>query len=181
MNRLRNIFILSILLFVSSWLAGCASSPDLGTPDANNVSLVFGHIDASTSPYTLDSVQMKRTSPKTSTPYYNFWVVDGTFFRADVPRGNYRLNVLSGHADMKNNQIKLDLPDTQKQKLQVSISKPNTYYVGSFTYQPGSNTTSPRLINKTTPSESELLKKILPYAKDPYWRRMIEQRLNELP
>ena len=88
---------------------------------------------------------------------------------------------MSGHEELKNNQTRLSLSDAQKQKLQVSISKPGTYYVGSFTYQSGSHASSSRLTEKPTPSESELLKKILPYAKDPYWRRMIEERLRELP
>ena len=176
-------FVLTLLI-IAAILSGCASTPNLGTPDAENVSLVFGHIDMDEAPSELDWVQMKRMRPVTKTPYYNFWVVDGTFFRADVPEGTYKFTSFGGHSGWKNTSYNYNFPNQGKGELDRRISKPGIYYVGSYKYEKiDTGFFSPdqfNLVPTKAPSELEMLEKMLPYADDPYWKNMITKRMQEL-
>jgi hypothetical protein len=169
-----------LTLFAAGLLTGCASSPRLGPPSTDDVSLVFGHINMDQASAKLDSVQMKRIYPETRTPYYNFWVVDGTFFRADVPKGTYDFTSFGGHSGLKNKSHEYDFPGHGKGKVSPRITIPATYFVGSFRYSGIDNAGNAILVPAKAPSEYELLRKILPYAKDPYWSNMIKKRLNRL-
>ena len=165
-------------------LAACATTPSLTAPEGKDVSLVFGHIDMSEAPSDLHWVTMQRLRPVTETPYYSFWVVDGTFFRINVPAGTYKFTKFGGHSGWKNTSYTYGFPSQGQSKLDRRIDRPGLYYAGSWKYrkvktgffQPGKFDVEA----SRTPSELELLQKMLPYADHPHWKQMIEQRIREL-
>lgn len=176
--------IITLFLLVAFALTGCSVTPKLEKPDGENVSLVFGHIDMDDAPSELGSVVMKRMRPVTKTPYYHFWVVDGTFFRGDVPEGSYKFTSFGGHSGWKNTSYNYNFPDQGKGELDRRISKPGLHYVGAYKYSEIDTgifqADKFNLVAVKKPTELELLERILPYADDAYWKNMIEKRIREL-
>ncbi len=184
-TRLRNITSALVLLLLA--LGGCSvtpPTPSLDKPADENRSLIFGYIDMEDAPSDLFYVDMKRMRPVTDTPYFYFWVVDGLFFRHNTPAGTYKFTQFSGGKRYGNITHKYDFPAQGKGMLDQTIDKPGIYFVGSYKYrevdtgffEAGKFELEPT----TTPTELELLRRILPYAHDPYWVTMIENRIREL-
>lgn len=165
--------------------SGCGSTPEITPPeDKESTSLVFGHLDMSDAPSDLDWVWMKRMRPVTDTPYFSFWTVDGTFFRGNVPPGTYKFTKFGGHSGWKNTTYNYNFPDQGKGELDRQVGSNGLYYVGSWRYKKiKTSFWKPDqfdLERVKSPTERELLERMLPYAKGAHWRGMIERRLREL-
>jgi len=99
----------------------------------------------------------------------------------DVPPGRYRFTEFGGDNPYSNMRFRLSLKE-QPQFVR-EISKPGVYYIGSYKYKgnkPLVGRYTFELVPSKTPSERELLEKILVYAEHEHWRQMITQRLNQL-
>ncbi len=183
---MKGIYSLRLLLAVTlaAFVAGCSTTPSLDKPAGTGMSLVFGHIDMDDAPSDLDWVELKRMRPISKEPYLGFWVVDGTFFRGDVPTGTYKFTQFGGHSGWKNATYTYDFPTQGKGEMDRRIDKPGLYYVGSYAYKNiSTGLFEPDkfdLIPSKSPNELDLLQKIRPYANDPYWQRMIDKRIKEL-
>ncbi|KPK52805.1 MAG: hypothetical protein AMS22_08520 [Thiotrichales bacterium SG8_50] len=167
-------------------LAACGSSPHLNDAPANkNVSLVYGYIDMDEAPSKLQRVTMKKLKPKSDTPYYHFWVVDGMFFRSNVPPGTYKFTEFGGFSGWKNVDYTYNFPSQGRGALDPVIRRPGAYYVGSYKYEKIKKESffgqdKYDLAPVKSPNEKELLQKMLPYAKHPHWKGVIEKRLSKL-
>lgn len=173
-----------LLILAGLFLAGCSSTPELAEPEGEQPSLVFGHIDMSDAPTDLGWVSMKRMRPLTETPYYGFWVVDGTFFVSNTPPGTYKFVNFGGHSGWKNMNATYSFPGQGKGELDREIQRQGLYYVGSWKYKKIKTGIFQAdkfdLVRVNTPTERELLERILPYAKHDFWKKAIERRVREL-
>jgi len=177
-NR-KSIRLLSFALLAALALTSCSTyTPVLEKPTQAGDSLVFGYIDMDDAPTPVKWVNMKRMRPVVATPYYNFWVVDGTFFRGHTPYGSYKFTQFGG------SNYTYSFPEQGKGELDPQINTPGVYYVGSYKYKKISKglfrDDEFDLVKTDSPSELELLKKIVVYAQDDYWKAMIEKRIREL-
>ncbi len=167
-----------ILTVFSFAVMSCGTSPYLKEPVDENVSLVFGYIDMSEATNYLGSLYMKRLSPSSADPFYGFICVDGMFYLGDIPPGIYKMYEFSG-----GNTI-YSLPPQGKMPWDPVIEKPGLYYMGTYTYknQPSGFFELGKFgfEKSDTPSEKELLEKLLKYAGDTKWKAMIEKRIGEL-
>ncbi|MDH5649024.1 MAG: hypothetical protein OEY67_05145 [Gammaproteobacteria bacterium] len=179
-RNLIRILLLTILLAT----AGCSTTPSLDEPEGNQPSMIYGHIDMEDAPCKLGWVTMKQMRPKTDKPYYNFWIDEGTFFRINVPPGTYKFDEFGGAPRFGNTIYTFSFPDQGKGEMDRQIKRQGLYYVGSYKYkkiktrfwQQGKFD-----LEKTKgPSEKEILQKILPYAKHPFWIKKINERLKQL-
>lgn len=175
----------ALVALIGLLLAGCASTPELTSPEGrNDLSLVFGYVDMSDAPSKLDFVWMKRMRPVEDKPYYSFWTVDGMFFRANVPPGTYKFDKFGGHSGWKNTTYNYRFPEQGKTELDRQIAKPGIYYVGSYRYKEIKTSfwkpDNWDLERVNSPSERELLEKMLPYAKHEHWKKLIQNRIAEL-
>ena len=167
-------------------LAACGSSPHLNNAPADNtVSMVYGYIDMEEAPSKLQSVTMKKLKPKSDAPYYHFWVVDGMFFRNNVPPGTYKFTQFGGFSGWKNTEYTYSFPSQGRGAFDPIIRRPGAYYVGSYKYvkikkESFFGQDKYNLVPVKSPSEKELLQKMLPYAKHPHWKGMIEKRMSGL-
>ncbi len=184
-TRLLNTTSALVLLLLA--LGGCSvtpPTPSLKKPVEESSSLIFGYIDMEDAPSPLIHVSMKLMRPVTDKPYFGFWVNDGLFFRGDTPAGVYKFTQFAGGPRYGSTTHRYRFPDQGKGMLDQTIDKPGTYFVGSYKYrevdtgffEAGKFELEPT----TTPTELELLRRILPYANDPYWVTMIENRIREL-
>ena len=163
-------------------ILGCSTTttPKLGKPEIENGSLVFGYIDMEDAPSWYQWIEMKSETQPKKEPRY-FWVKDGMFFRVDVSPDRYRLTEFGGSNRYTNSEFRFTLPE--QPQFRREINKPGVYFIGSYRYK--SNTPlvgryTFDLLPSKTPSERELLEKILVYAEHEHWRRIIVQRLNQL-
>lgn len=184
MIRLLQSYRLLLISLMSASLAACGS-PKLVAPEGDGESLVYGYIDMDEAPTRLDWVSMKRMRPLTKTPYYNFWVVDGVFFRGSVQPGVYKFDQFGGHSGWKNLNASYAFPSQGKGELDREITQPGLYFVGAYSYKKVKTGFFEAgkfdLVSSNKPTEREILQKILPYAKHEHWKDMIEKRLREMP
>lgn len=180
----RKMLVHSLIILTLLITTGCASRPVLDEPKGDQSSFVYGHIDMSEAPCKLSWVSMKRMKPKTKTPYYNFWIDDGTFFRINVPNGTYKFTEFGGSSGWKNTIYTFSFPKQGKGDLDRIIRKQGRYYVGSWKYKKVKTRFWQQgkydLVKTKGPSEKEILLKILPYAKHPHWVKVIKRRLKQL-
>jgi hypothetical protein len=177
---------LSIMVGIALILGACGSSPHLNNAPADkNVSMVYGYIDMEDAPSKLQRVTMKKLKPKTSEPYYHFWVVDGMFFRNNVPPGTYKFTQFGGFSGWKNVDYTYSFPSQGRGGLDRRIRRPGMYYVGSWKYVKIKKKSlfaqdKYDLVRVKSPTEKELLQKMLPYAKHPHWKDMIDARMKKV-
>lgn len=166
------------------FLVGCSSRPVLDKPDGRPSSFVYGHIDMADAPCKLGWVTMKRLKPKNKTPYYSFWIDDGTFFRINIPNGAYKFTEFGGSSGWKNAVYTFSFPDQGQGKMDRRITREGRYFLGSYKYKKVKTGFWKQgkydLIKTKGPSEKEILQKILPYAKHPHWIKVINRRLAQL-
>lgn len=175
----KHIHLFSLALLAALALASCsAPPPKFGKLDEPNLSLVFGHIDMEEAPSKLKWVELKMVRPVVEKPYYYFWVREGTFFRSHVRQGSYKFEKFGGG----NNEY--IFPSQGRGVMDRQIARPGLYYVGSYKYKKISRGLFRGdefdLIPSNSPSELDLLKKMVVYAEDDYWKGMIEKRIREL-
>lgn len=179
MSNTKRIHLFSFALLAVLALSGCSTpTPRFDKPPEPNLSLVYGHIDMEDAPTKLSWVALKMVRPVVKEPYYNFWVRDGSFFRANVRQGSYKFESFGG-----GNTTYL-FPKQGKGVLDRQIERPGLYYVGSYKFKKISKglfrSDEFDLVPTDSPSELELLKKIVVYAHDDYWKNMIQTRIKEL-
>jgi hypothetical protein len=78
----------------------------------------------------------------------------------------------------------LGFPSQGQSKLDRRLDRPGLYYAGSWKYRKVKTGFFQQgkfdVEASRTPTELELLQKMLPYADHPHWKQMIEQRIREL-
>lgn len=172
-----------LMLVALSLLVGCGDRPFI-KPEANDESMIIGYIDMADAPGSFNGVHVKRIQPVSKTPYYNFWIDGGMFYRSPVAPGVYKMDSFSSYSRWSNTNYTLNFPKSGRSEMDLKITKPGVYYVGSWKYAKVKTGFFEHgkfdLIRIEKPTELDLLKQVLPKAKDPYWVNMINKRIKEL-
>jgi hypothetical protein len=179
LSNKKPIRLFTFALLAALALSGCSTpTPKFVKPEEPNLSLVFGYIDMEEAPTKLKWVALKMVRPVVKEPYYNFWVREGAFFRSHVRQGSYKFEDFGG------GNTRYIFPSQGKGVMDRQITTPGLYYVGSYKFKKISRgifrTDEFDLVPTNSPSELELLKKIVGYAEDDYWKAMIQRRIREL-
>jgi len=165
-------------LFLSA--CGGGMSQQMEEPKDSDRSIVFGHIDMKNGPCWLHWFNMKQVLPKVEKPYYWFRIDEGTFYAEYIPLGSFQLSEFGGDGSWPSNtRYTFRFP----QQLEgLRLEKPGIYYIGSFKMtDEGSFFKSKYDIELAqTPSEREVIEKILPRAKGTQWEERLKRRLEEL-
>lgn len=164
-------------------LGGCGSQPFL-KPETTNESLIIGYVDWDDAPGKLTGVSIKKIQPVEERPYYNFWIDGGTFYRSSVKPGVYKMDSMRSHRSFPAGSWIFNFPQSGRGEMDVKVVKPGIYYVGSWKYKEIKTGFFEQgkfdLERIAKPTELELLKQVLPEARDPYWVEMINRRIREL-
>jgi len=143
-------------------------------------SLIVGHIDMKDGPCWLHWFSMKQVMPKVEKPYFNFRIDEGTFYAEYIPLGSFQLSDFGGDGSWPSNtRYTFRFP----QQLQgLRLEKPGIYYLGSFKMTDEGNFFKSKydIELAKTPSERDVLEKILPHAKGTDWEERLRLRLEEL-
>ena len=169
-------------ILAAAFLSACGGglSQQMENPKDPDASLICGHIDMKDGPCWLHWFTMKQVLPKVEKPYYNFRIDEGTFYAEYIPPGSFQLSEFGGDGSWPSTtRYTFKFP----QQLQgLRLEKPGIYYIGSFKMtDEGSFFKSKYDIELAkTPTEREVLEKLLLRAKGTEWEERLRQRLEEL-
>ena len=188
-SRVRRLLLAFCAAILAS-VTGCATL-DLREPEKDNVSLVFGYLDMSEAPGDLQWIDLKQLRPVTDKPYYHCAVEDGMFWNQYIPSGSFKVSDFGGMSGLDlgilylfGSEVEYSFGNQGRGKMDPVIERPGLYYVGSYRVKitkRGFFTNSEYDIEPLeSPSEKELLERLLVHAKDTSWRERILARLEEL-
>lgn len=178
------------ILFLAALGTGC--SIQLGGSDVKaftksvqeEESLVFGHLDMTDAPSRFDWIVVKRLKPLTDKPYYNFAIDGGLFFRTHTPPGTYKFDNFGGYSFMRQANITYGFPQQGKGEMDRVIPKTGIYFVGAYKYVKIKTGVFERdkfqIVRSDTPTEKELLRKLLDKAEHSSWKAALNKRIAEI-
>ena len=160
-------------------LAGCATDEHPSLRDINRpeTSLLYGYMDMTEAPSGMSYFDMKNF-PAYDT-YYDFEVDKGLFYHEAVPPGTYQLNEFGGRSAF----LLIFFPTLHRYSFlnpdaKFKIATPSMYYLGSFKYVRDKDNFDIARIK--SPSEGDLLLRLLPKVRGTKWEGTILGRLKTL-
>lgn len=178
---MKRVLRLSVVVLIAV-LPGCTTH--MLNPTDPNASLVYGFIDMSDAPSNVDYVTLRqyKPKPKDGNPYRNAKAVDGLFWFDQLPPGTYQVVSFGGHSWWKNTSYSYSMHDFAKNETAITIQKPGLYYLGAYKYKKEGPFSSGKfsMIRLDSPTEKEILQRLLPYSTDTQWEAMIKKRIGAL-
>ncbi len=188
-NRLR----IAVLIAIAAVLSGCGGTTmlkDDSTPASNT--LVFGYIDMTDAPVSLDRVSIRQMAPKTSEPFLEQDVDDGMFFNSFLKNGSFYIYEFGGASwgffnaggIFGKERLSFDFETEHHNFGRFKIEKPGLQFVGSYKYKkiktglfaPDKYEVEP--VN--SPTERELLERLAKVTTSKAWEAKISKRIQEL-
>lgn len=177
MSRPSHVIAIAIALLLS---AACSNNP-LPEPPGPQDSIVYGYLDMNDAPVDLSWVSMRQFAPPTDEPYWSFGVDKGTFWNTYLDPGAYALESFGGSGF--NSRYTFNVP-RQDGSMRIVIDKPGIYYLGAFRYKnikTGVFEPDKFDLERTdSPSEREVLEKLIVIMKGTVVEPKLQQRLREL-
>jgi hypothetical protein len=176
------IAVLIVNMVVFFMVAGCSSGPYImKNPKDSNASLVFGYFDMSDAPCRLGWIQLRQLNTDKKDPTEVFAVSNGIFYDEMIIPGLYRFDVFVGSSG----RTIYYFPMPQgKNEWDPVIEKPGIHFVGSYKYKKSEHTPLQSghfsIVKINTPTEKEILEKLLAYAGDTVWVNKIKERIKEI-
>lgn len=175
----------NILYYIglTAFVSACSTAGYMDRPGEPGNSIVFGYIDMSDAPTELQWVSIKKMHPPSDTPYFQFFVDDGMFYRPNLRPGSYKFWEFGGFSTLRQANYTFTFPPQGKGELDRQISKPGVYFAGCYKYEKvRTGIFSPGkfdLVRIGGNCEQEMLTRLEKWAKDPQWQRMISQYRTE--
>ena len=180
------------LLAAALVTGGCTGHRFLTEAEGDTRSLAFGFIDMSEAPSNLNYFNLKQVRPKTDKPYRQMRL-DGTgmFYIENLPVGSYQVSDFGGpcrrfllfcfhSADF----YEYTFPEHGRNETAARITRPGIYFLGAYKYEPVKTSWFKPdqfdIARIESPTEAELLERLLPYATGTQWESIVRSRLARL-
>ena len=161
-------------------LAGCSDARFLDKPPAEERSFVYGYIDMDDAPTDADWVHIRQFAPKVKNDIWSMRTHDGVFYIEKFGPGSYGVIKFGGGGGFFTNPHAYGIP-RQDTSMRLVIKKPGIYYLGTFKYKHidrGFFQQDSFDIEKAdTPTEKEVLKRIIEFAKGSGWEQQLKNHL----
>jgi hypothetical protein len=188
-------------LWLGMWLlGGCAygfsDHKTLGTqpdqPSSTQASFVFGYIDMQDADPGLDWVTFQQLAPVAKDPDIPGHAKDGIFYLENVAPGSYQVYDFGGRGGgfFAKGKVYYSYPvsfpvSRQSGFMRVKVEKPDVYFLGAYKYVSvkGNRFTTSYVYDLEplkTPTEREVLQRLLPMVKGTQWERRLTERLRRL-
>lgn len=184
MTRRRTASFFGLLIFL---IAGCATS-DPVDPKDQSLSLVYGYIDMADAPSSLGWVRIKLYDGKNAG--YLVSAHKGLFFHIGVEPGPYQVERFGREARfLSNTNYTYNFGTRGRNETAIKVDKPGVYFMGAYKYVEVPTgwfeQDKFRMERAKTPTERELLTKLLAILEDDYSEytrqiAMVKQRLAQL-
>ena len=181
---MKNRFWIAILIVMTFALGGCADRMIRDEDDSASKSLVFGYVDMQEAPVSLDWLTIRQVLPKTDKPYWHASTDDGMFWNPHIKGGAYQMDAFGGHSGWRNANYTFSFPRQYAEGGRFKIQKSGIYFLGSYKYkdvktgifEPGKFDFE----RVDSPTERELLERLLKFTESNAWKARINQRIAEL-
>jgi hypothetical protein len=161
-------------------LLGCSGAV-VPRPQEPQESIVFGHIDMSDAPVSLQWVSIRQYAPPSEAPYWSAGVQDGVYWQWYLKPGSYGVDSFGGSGF--NSNYSFNMP-RQSKALRLVIQKPGIYFLGSYKYKPvKTGFFEPGkydLEESDKPTEAEVLHDLLKLVKGTPVEPKLQARLKEV-
>jgi hypothetical protein len=188
-NRLR----IAVLIAIATALSGCGGTAmlkDDSTPTSNT--LVFGYIDMTDAPVSLDKVSIRQMLPKTSEAFLEQDVDDGMFFNSFLKNGSFYIYQFGGASwgffkaggIYGKERLSFDFKTERHNFGRFKIENPGLQFLGSYKYKKietgffESDKYEVEAVN--SPTERELLERLAKVTTNQAWETKISKRIQEL-
>lgn len=180
------------LLLVSCGGYVFTKSAGVDEVEAKNSILVYGYVDDSEAPFDMQWATIKQVKPIIKDPYLEMRSNrEQLFYLENLPIGSYLLESIHGveKGFFGKAVWTWGFPnlatDPEFKKIQLKARKPGLYYMGSYKMhlvKKGGFFSSDvhRLDVSETPTEKEVLKKLLKHTKGTKWHTLVKRRIAQL-
>lgn len=176
--------VLPLLFLLLSGCGGRAiTKADIDKPD---VSLVYGYIDMKKAPSRMQYLQVKQVLPKTDKPYWGFGVYKDVFYHMALKPGSYQLENFGGMSGLKLGFLYLGgkqfIYEFPGQGNGLRINEPGLHFVGAYKFKKAGTFWNRKfdLEPVKSPSEKEILTRMLPRLKGTKWEAKVKARIAKL-
>ena len=195
-GRLR----IGLLVLIAGLLAGCAYGfsdhktldPRPDQPRSQQMSFVFGYIDMQDADPSLDWVTFQQLAPVAKAPDIPARAQDNIFYLENVSPGSYQVYDFGGRGGgfLAKGKLYYSYPvsfpvSRQSGHLRAKVEKPGIYFLGSYKYISisGNRLTTNYVYDLEplkTPTEREVLERLLPSVKGTQWEARLAEHLRKL-
>lgn len=193
-----NYKVVSRLLLAAFLVVGLASctfylSKGKGIDDQEekNSILIFGYLDDSEAPFTMEWGEVKQVRPASDEPYKEMRSNnEGLFYLENLPTGLYKVTTLSGpEKGLSQNYWDWTMPspsdDKAFKRMELKASKPGLYFVGSYKINKIKDgglfgVDKYETVATKDVSEKQALQKLVKYADGTKWEGLIKKRMAQI-
>ncbi len=187
MPNKKSLFLIVNLLVITALFYGCSArlSKMAEEQDSSDTALLFGYIDMKDAPSNLESVNLRQSPPRSSDPNIPMRADDeGLFYRENVPKGSYSLSTFGGRGwtlgflSFGKERYYYTFPDEGFKYKKFNLTKTGLVFLGS--YKMNKVKSKYEFVDAGSPTEKELLTKLLAYTAGTKWEKVIKNRLKQL-
>jgi len=154
--------------------------------------LVFGHLDMKEAPSGLTRVTLKQVLPKADEPYWSMRLDDGLFYCENMPQGSYMLDGFEGMSGIPlgifylgGQQYVYNIPTQAADFTRYRLQGAGLHYLGSIAFKRLASGAARffgfeskfDIVQSDSPSESELLQRLLEFTAGTKWQDQVKARL----
>ena len=165
-------------------LVGCGGDSRILKPEADpKLSFVYGYMDMKDAPTKLDWLTIRQFSPRIRNSMYHMRIHEGVFYFEIFPKGSFGVVRFGGSGNIVTDPHAYGIP-RQDKSMRLKIKNPGIYYLGSFKYKAIKKGFLERdsfdIEKVDSPTEKEVLKRIMLFAKDSAWNAKLKKHLRSL-
>lgn len=181
MKALRDSIIIALAMLLSACGGNLMMKAD-SNPATNT--LVFGYIDMDEAPAELDWFSIRQVLPKTDKPFWSLATDNGMYYNSFFVEGAYQIDSFGGYSGWRKTNYTFSFPRQNADIGRFKIAKPGLHFLGSYKFKKvktgffDPDKFDVELIN--SPSERELLERLLKTAESKPWQDRIRKRIQEL-
>jgi hypothetical protein len=183
----KNMLLAACLIFITALLHGCGGglSKMVKEQDSPDTALLFGYIDMDDAPSNLESVSLRQYAAKDGEPYIPMRADgEGLFYRENVPKGSYGLYTFGGRGwtlgcgSFMKQRYYYNFPDEGFKYSQFRLANSGPFFLGSYKMKKIKG--KYEFEDADSPTEKELLTRLLAYTGGTKWENVIKKRLKQL-
>ena len=187
MTNTKRLFLVVCLLVLTALSAGCNArlSKMVDEQTSPATALLFGYVDMSDAPSNLEWADLRKSSLQRYEPGMTMrGDGEGLFYRENIAKGSYSLSSFGGRGwtigclSFGKERYSYQFPDEGFKYHKLSVTKTGPVFLGSYKMRTVKGKYS--FDDAATPTEKELLTRLLAFTAGTKWENVIKNRLNQL-
>ena len=183
----KRLFLIVNLLVLAAFAAGCNArlSKMVDEQNSPDTALLFGYIDMSDAPSNLEWADLRQSTLKR---YESGMAMrgdgEGLFYRENLPKGSYSISSIGGRGwtagclSFGKERYSYQLTDEGFKLHKFNLTKSGIVFLGSYKMSKVKGKYS--FDDAATPTEKELLTRLLAFTAGTKWENVIKNRLKQL-